>query len=92
MTPSISIPIDSENEDLDFYIELLKYIKNHNDEKERIWKENFKKKKKKKTLVEILQEIEDEIQEELERIDDSNIEIENLKLKKQEIENLVHTP
>lgn len=50
------------------------------------WEIERKQRKKKKTVDELIQEIEEEIKYERDSIIDSNIEIENLELKREELE------
>jgi len=52
------------------------------------WKNERKLKKKKKTVEQIIEEINEDIQYETDSIIDSNIEIQNLELKRQEVEKM----
>lgn len=86
MTGSITIPLDSDNEELLYFIGLLQNLIAINTEKELVWTNRNKQIKRKKTVEEIIKEIEDDIQDEIHSITNSNIEIQNLEIKRAELE------
>ena len=88
MTASLTIGLDCDNEELQFYITLLQGLIEKNNIKEAQWKNHVRDRKKKKTIEEIIEEIEEDIGMERNNIIDSNIEIENLELKRSELEKL----
>jgi len=83
MTGSITIPLDSDNEELLYFIGLLQNLIAINTQKELVW--TNRKIKHKKTVEEIIKEIEDDIQDEIHSITNSNIEIQNLEIKRAEL-------
>lgn len=85
MTASLTIELDCDNEELQFYINILQGLVEKNNIQEAQWKN---KRKKKKTVDEIIEEIEDNLMTERTNIIDANVEIENLELKRSEVEKL----
>jgi ATP phosphoribosyltransferase len=67
---------------------ILQLLINKSEEEERLWTTQRKQKKKKKTVDELIKEIEEDIEYENHSICDSNIEIENLELKRAELEKM----
>lgn len=85
MTGSITIPLDSDNEELLYFIGLLQNLIAINTQKELVWTNRNKQIKHKKTVEEIIKEIDDDIQDEIHSITNSNIEIQNLEIKRAEL-------
>jgi len=88
MTASLTIGLDCDNEELEFYISILQGLVEKNNIKEAEWKNRRREQKKKKTVEEIIEEIEEDLTTERTNIIDANVEIENLELKRSEVEKL----
>jgi hypothetical protein len=83
---TITVRLDGDNEELIFAVKIIQSIIDKNDTEKKQWEIERKQRKKKKTVDEVIQEIEDDIKYERDSIVDSNIEIENLELKRAELE------
>jgi len=83
---TITVRLDGDNEELLLAVKIIQSIIDKNDAEKKQWETERKTRKKKKTVDELIQEIEDEIRFERDTITDSNIEIENLELKRAELE------
>ena len=83
---TITVRLDGDNEELILAIKIIQSIIDKNDAEKKQWESERKQRKKKKTIDEVIQEIEEEIKYERDSITDSNIEIENLELKRAELE------
>lgn len=85
---SLTIDLESDNADLLFYIGIIQSVIKQNQDKDIAWALERKQKRKKKTVEEIITEIEEDIDMERDNITDANIEIQNLELKRSEVEKL----
>lgn len=85
---SLTIDLESDNADLLFYIGIIQSVIKQNQDKDIAWALERKQKRKKKTVEEIITEIEEDIKMEMDNITDANIEIQNLELKRSEVEKL----
>ena len=83
---TITINLDGDNEQLMFAIKIIQSIIDKNDEQRKQWESRKNNRRKKKTIDELIQEIEKEIKYENDSIIDSNVEIQNLELKRAELE------
>jgi len=83
---TITVRLDGDNEELILAVKIIQSIIDKNDTEKKQWETERKTRKKKKTVDELIQEIEEEIKYEMDSITDSNIEIQNLELKRAELE------
>jgi len=83
---TITVRLDGDNEELILAVKIIQSIIDKNDAEKKQWETERKTRKKKKTVDELIQEIEEEIKYEMDSITDSNIEIQNLELKRAELE------
>jgi len=83
---TITVRLDGDNEELLLAVKIIQSIIDKNDAEKKQWETERKTRRKKKTVDELIQEIEEEIKYELDSITDSNIEIQNLELKRAELE------
>jgi hypothetical protein len=83
---TITVRLDGDDEELIFAVKIIQSIIDKNVAERIQYQQERKEKRKKKTVDELIAEIEDEIKYERDSIVDSNIEIENLELKRAELE------
>ena len=83
---TITVNLDGDNEELIFAIKIIQSTIDKNDAQKKQWENQKNHRRKKKTIDELIQEIEEEIKYENDSIVDSNIEIQNLELKRAELE------
>jgi len=83
---TITVRLDGDNDELMFALKIIQSIIDKNDAEKKQWESERKQRRKKKTVDELIQEIEDDIKCEMDTITDSNIEIENLEMKRAELE------
>jgi hypothetical protein len=83
---TITVRLDGDNEELILAVKIIQSIIDKNDAEKKQWETERKTRKKKKTVDELIQEIEEDIKYEMDSITDSNIEIQNLELKRAELE------
>ena len=83
---TITVRLDGDDEELILAIKIIQSIIDKNEAERIKYQQERKEKRKKKTVDELIEEIEDEIKYERDSIIDSNIEIENLELKRAELE------
>lgn len=83
---TITVRLDGDDEELIFAVKIIQSIIDKNEADRIKYQQERKEKRKKKTVDELIEEIEDEIKYERDSIVDSNIEIENLELKRAELE------
>lgn len=67
-------------------VTILQNLIHNEEEEDRLYEIKRKEKKKKKTVEQLIEEIEEDLKYERDSIIDSNIEIENLELKRTELE------
>lgn len=91
MSASITIDLNSDNDELLFYINILQTVIDKNNKDKERWDNERRERRKKKTKEEILKEIDDELEMEKINIQDSNTEISNLELKRKELESMSDT-
>jgi hypothetical protein len=83
---TLTVRLDGDDEDLKFAIKIIQSMIDKNEAEKKQWEVERKTRRKKKTVDELIQEIEEEIKYEMDSITDSNIEIQNLELKRAELE------
>lgn len=83
---TITVRLDGDDEELILAIKIIQSIVDKNEAERQKWQQERKEKRKKKTVDELIAEIEEDIKCERDSIIDSNIEIENLELKRVELE------
>jgi hypothetical protein len=83
---TITVRLDGDDEELILAVKIIQSIIDKNEADKIKYQQERKEKRKKKTVDELIEEIEDEIRFERDTITDSNIEIENLELKRAELE------
>lgn len=83
---TITVRLDGDDEELILAVKIIQSIIDKNEAERIKYQQERKEKRKKKTVEELFEEIEDEIKYERDSIIDSNIEIENLELKRNELE------
>lgn len=83
---TITVRLDGDDEELILAVKIIQSIIDKNEADRIKYQQERKEKRKKKTVDELIAEIEDEIKYERDSIVDSNIEIENLELKRAELE------
>ena len=83
---SIKIKLDDDNEELILAVKIIQSIIDKNDAQNKQWELKRNQRKKKKTIDELIQEIREEIKYQNDSIIDSNVEIQNLELKRAELE------
>jgi len=83
---TITVRLDGDDEELILAIKIIQSIIDKNEAERQKWQQEKKERRKKKTVDELIEEIENDIKYERDSIVDSNIEIENLELKRVELE------
>lgn len=73
-------------------VTILQSLIDKEEEEDRLYEIKRKEKKKKKTVEQLIEEIEEDLKYERDSIIDSNIEIENLELKRTELEKHEESP
>lgn len=89
---TITVRLDGDDEELKFAIKIIQSIIDKNEADKKQWEVEKKQRRKKKTVDELIQEIEEDIKCEMDTITDSNIEIQNLELKRAELEKYEEQP
>jgi len=83
---TITVRLDGDNEELILAVKIIQSIIDKNDAEKEQWEIQKKQRRKKKTVDELIEEIEEDIKYEMNNITDSNIEIQNLEMKRTELE------
>jgi len=83
---TITVRLDGDNEELILAVKIIQSIIDKNDAEKEQWEIQKKQRRKKKTVDELIEEIEEDIKYEMNSITDSNIEIQNLEMKRTELE------